>query len=145
MLKFSKINDKEYHLDIPSTFEVLEVLLSYVEDILELTPLDSNQSYNVIIAISEIVSNAIEHGNKFDKNKEVKMDVFILDDKIQFKIRDFGKGFNPAEIENPLDSDNLLKSDGRGIFIARELVDKIEYIFHKDGTETIVTKFYEHK
>jgi serine/threonine-protein kinase RsbW len=42
-------------------------------------------------------------------------------------VKDEGKGFNPHGIPNPIDEGNLLRESGRGIFLMRQLAEKVSY------------------
>jgi len=92
------------------------------------------------IAVTEIVNNAIHHGNKNNKDKKVFINIRILEFKLEAIIRDEGNGFNPEQIGNPLDPQNLMKESGRGIFLIKQLTDSIDYNFSETGTEIIITK-----
>ncbi len=92
------------------------------------------------IAVTEVVANAITHGNKRDQNKKVKVKFVFTDKVFEIHIRDQGPGFKPDSIDDPLKPENLLKESGRGIFIVRSLMDKVEYNFFKDGSEVVLIK-----
>jgi serine/threonine-protein kinase RsbW len=49
-------------------------------------------------------------------------------------IHDQGKGFKPEKVGNPLVKENLLRESGRGIFLMRTLMDKVEFELGKSGT-----------
>jgi serine/threonine-protein kinase RsbW len=91
---------------------------------------------SLAIAVTEIVGNAIVHGNKRDKKKKVTVDFEYKNKTIVVTIQDEGEGFDVAEIANPLEPENLLKESGRGIFIVRALMDTVE--FRNTGTGTQV-------
>jgi serine/threonine-protein kinase RsbW len=84
----------------------------------------------VSVAIRESVINAIKHGNRNDTGKRVfvefetatKADV----PELAIRIRDQGEGFDPDQVANPLDPENLLKSSGRGIFLIRSFMDDVQ-------------------
>ena len=38
---------------------------------------------------------------------------------LEISVDDEGAGFNPAEVPNPTETENILKSSGRGIFFMR--------------------------
>ena len=42
------------------------------------------------------------------------------------RVRDQGEGFDPGDIANPLDPENILKSSGRGIFFMRSFMDDVQ-------------------
>ena len=42
------------------------------------------------------------------------------------RVRDEGRGFDPALVANPLDPENILKSSGRGIFLIRSFMDDVQ-------------------
>ena len=42
------------------------------------------------------------------------------------EVLDEGAGFDPEEVANPLDAENMLKSSGRGIFFMRSFMDDIQ-------------------
>ena len=50
-------------------------------------------------------------------------------------VTDEGGGFNPGRVKNPLTKKNLMKESGRGIFLMRTLMDRVEFAPGKDGTE----------
>lgn len=95
---------------------------------------------SLAIAVTEIVGNAIVHGNKRDKTKRVTIDFEYKDKTIAVIIQDEGEGFNVGEIANPLEPENLLKESGRGIFIVRALMDVVEFKNTGTGTQVRLIK-----
>ncbi len=77
----------------------------------------------IFLAIDEAVSNAMEHGNNWDKQKLVYIDVSRINDEITITITDSGKGFDTNSVNYELDKNNLLKTRGRGIFIMNKFCD----------------------
>ena len=92
------------------------------------------------IAVTELVNNAIHHGNKNDKSKHVYINIKIKESNLEASIRDEGNGFKPDQIGDPLDPQNLMKESGRGIFLIEKLTDSLDYNFLENGTEIIITK-----
>jgi len=93
------------------------------------------------ITLCEALSNAIIHGNKSQSDKFVDLKVQIYKDKIMFKIKDEGQGFNYKKIPNPLDSENILKKSGRGVYLMSALMDRVKFIKHKVGMEVVLIKY----
>lgn len=83
-----------------------------------------NKTY---LCISEAVINAIKHGNKNDLNKQVSIIAECNNEEIDIQIEDEGDGFDINNVNNPTLKENINKESGRGIFIIKNLSDKIEY------------------
>ena len=98
--------------------------------------LDSCDDVELIaVAIREALSNALIHGNRYDVEKPITISVTIKDDGSLFvSVKDFGSGFDPNALPNPLAVENLLRNHGRGIFLMRQLMDEVEFSFDH-GTE----------
>lgn len=96
--------------------------------------------YNIMIAVSEAVNNAISHGNKLDPAKKVHFDLIATAEKITITVRDEGEGFDPNDVADCTDPANLLKSSGRGVYLIRELMHDVDYTYH-NGTEVVMTYF----
>ena len=92
-----------------------------------------------MISITEVVNNGIIHGNQSDPSKQVHLSCTCYDDRIDFVIRDEGQGFNPDDIPDPLDENNLLKEGGRGVLIVRSMMDDVRFHPTRDGMEVHLT------
>ncbi len=92
------------------------------------------QKDGLAIAITEIVNNAITHGNRNDLRRKVIIDYELTSDAMIITIQDEGRGFAPEKVADPLAPENLLKESGRGIFIVRTLMDSVNYEFNESGT-----------
>jgi serine/threonine-protein kinase RsbW len=79
------------------------------------------------------VINAIKHGNRLAPDKPVDVRFTLEPSTLNVFVRDHGEGFDPDQVPNPLDPDNLLNPNGRGIFYMRTFMDEVEYSFHPDG------------
>ena len=51
----------------------------------------------------------------------------VSPDQLSISVKDQGNGFQADVIPNPLDTDNLLKPSGRGIFYIRTFMDEVEF------------------
>jgi len=52
---------------------------------------------------------------------------------IAIKVRDEGCGFDPEAIADPLAAENLLKANGRGIFLMRTFMDEMTFQRSEEG------------
>ena len=122
---------------IPETVETVENL---TDNVCQKYKFSDKERDSVAIAVTEAVNNAIFHGNKLDTAKKVHFRVYFDNDTLYFFVQDEGTGFNPGEVPDPLEPDNLLKEHGRGIFILKSLMDQVEYDFSAGGTTIKLAK-----
>ncbi|MBP7738870.1 MAG: ATP-binding protein [Spirochaetes bacterium] len=72
------------------------------------------------LSLDEAITNAMEHGNKWDVHKTINVTAYADKKEIHILITDQGKGFDTREIESQLDKRDILSSRGRGIFIINQ-------------------------
>ena len=134
----------DFQLVIPSLLERLSKVEQMTEEFADRYHLPDDDRDNLAIAITELANNAIIHGNKFDIAKNVVISFYFDNDVISVYIKDYGTGFDPSNIGNPLEPENLLKESGRGIFILRSIMDNVEFRVTGSGTEVKITKTIKH-
>lgn len=130
-------------LEFSSDMKLIYILDAVVSEILKEMDFPEEASEQVNLAVIEAGTNAIKHGNKNDPNKKVHFEFGISPDKLTITVRDEGEGFNPDEIGDPLDPENLLRPSGRGIFLMRTFMDEVRY--NETGTEVTMIKYREPK
>lgn len=126
-------------IKIPSLPENLRVVESFIDNIKEEYCLTDDIYGNIMITVIEAVNNAIIHGNKKDKNKDVKVGLSHGGGFISFVIEDEGNGFDHLLLPDPTIQKNLSKPGGRGVFLMKNLCDEVS--FQKNGSH-IELKFY---
>ncbi len=97
--------------------------------------LDEIQFHKLMVSLTEAVNNAIIHGNRSEPARRVRITCEVLPGWLLIMVDDEGKGFKPEKIGNPLAKENVLRESGRGIFLMRTLMDKVEFDFGKGGTQ----------
>lgn len=99
-----------------------------------------DDEYNkMMIAVTEIAINAIVHGNKENIYKKVKMYVEHNGNEMKIVVIDEGEGFEIEKLPDPTDMSNILDLHGRGVFIARAMVDEFYYQHLKgNGSEFVM-------
>jgi len=125
---------------IPSSEEHLPDVDSFLEGILRGYGVDETVIADIAISVTELVINGIIHGNKSDPDKDVTVAITKKDAKVEIAVQDQGDGFNPDEVENPIDAKNLLKEVGRGIFIVKSLMDSVDIERTAQGTRITISK-----
>ncbi|MCK5126119.1 MAG: ATP-binding protein [candidate division Zixibacteria bacterium] len=126
---------------IPSSTDFLADVDKYLEEKFSDAGVDPSIMTDVAISVSELVNNAIIHGNKSDMTKRVDIRFSVTDTVLKVIIIDEGEGFDADTVENPIDDDNLLKEVGRGIFIVKSFVDDVQITAGSEGgTRVEITK-----
>lgn len=83
--------------------------------------------FNLRVALSEALANAIIYGNRLDPAKSVDVRVIVSDHGLTLHVSDQGDGFDPDGIPDPTLPDRRELEDGRGLFLIRQLVDEVRF------------------
>ena len=126
-------------IQIPSLIENIRVVESFIDNSKEKFNIEDDIYGNIMVAVTESVNNAIRHGNKFDKDKNVLLSLFVEDDRLRFEVEDEGRGFDYNSLSDPTAPENIENPGGRGIFLMRNLSDEVE--FSNDGRKVELTFF----
>lgn len=91
--------------------------------------LSENDAYDVKLVLNELLTNAIVHGNKKDKDKNVYLKMKLKKDSICVKISDEGKGFDYLDYVSKYNANKFLQmqDSGRGIKLVTSLTDVIAF------------------
>jgi serine/threonine-protein kinase RsbW len=88
---------------------------------------EHEEIFAIWVCLQEALVNAIEHGNGNDPNKRVRMTYLTSDYGTWIRIEDQGGGFDPQALADPTSSANLDQPHGRGVFLMRCLMDRVEF------------------
>ena len=94
------------------------------------------------LAVREIFTNSVVHGNRHDVSKKVLLQMCQSPAHIIVTVSDEGSGFDIGSVPDPLTPGGLLRTSGRGLFLARKLVD--EFRIHpsdQGGTRITLVKY----
>ncbi len=120
-------------LRISSDSQNIKLVEQVIDDVCEEYKVNEDRYGNILIAVTEAVNNAIQHGNNNDPKKNVIIKYNVEPNGITFSIADEGKGFDYKNLPDPTAPENIDKINGRGIFLMKNLADALE--FNQDGKE----------
>ena len=115
-------------LKINSKADNLRLVECMIDDVCHTHKVNEDSYGNILIAVTEAVNNAMCHGNKNNPDKFVQIGFERSDKLLTFKIADEGQGFDYANLPDPTDPANIDKVNGRGVFLMKNLSDKIEFL-----------------
>lgn len=124
-------------LQIGSTSDNIRLVERLVEDVCDVYNLNEDSYGNILIAVTEAVNNAIYHGNKNNPDKIINIGFESAEKEITFSVKDEGKGFDFNNLPDPTDPIHIDKPNGRGVFLMKNLADKVE--FNHNGQEVLLT------
>lgn len=117
----------EERVVIPSDPKMLHKIENRVIEQLETHNYGERVLFAVRLAVEEAVINAIKHGNKMDKTKNVTVTYSIDDKECVISVTDEGEGFNPAAVPDPTADENLELPHGRGLMLIRAYMDEVKF------------------
>lgn len=127
------------NIQIPSLSDNIRIVESFIDNARDKFNLNDDIYGNIMIAVTESVNNAIKHGNKNDKGKNVSLSLHLNDEVIRFIIEDEGQGFDYMNLPDPTAPENIDKPGGRGIFLMKHLSDEVNF---RDNGRVVELCFY---
>lgn len=123
----------ELRIQIPSLPDNIRIVESFIDNAKEKFKVSDDLYGNIMVAVTESVNNAIYHGNKEDKDKNVTIKLEMDEKTMRFFIKDEGPGFDYDNLPDPTAPENIAKPGGRGIFLMKHLCDDVN--FYEEGRE----------
>ena len=132
-------------LDFRSSLDMIDLVQAVSDHIGRIAGLDDEAVHWTSVAVRECVINAIKHGNRNDDRKRVHLEFTTLDGDagpgIAIRVRDEGRGFDPASVADCRAPENLLKGSGRRIFLIRSFMDEMDlHRAPEGGMEVVMVK-----
>jgi serine/threonine-protein kinase RsbW len=100
-----------------------------------------SQLYGLNLAIAEGFTNAVRHAHhELPPETTIEIELALWEDRIQIRIWDRGKPFDPDEIEEP--KPGTLRQGGYGWFLLRRLADRVLYERCPDDRNCLLIEKY---
>jgi len=121
--------------------ENIQIIESFIDNAKETFEINDDQYGNIMISVTECISNAIVHGNKSESSKLVHLDLQMEPGLLRCSIEDEGNGFDFNQLPDPTDPANIENVGGRGIFLMKHLSDEVK--FEEGGKKTVLSFYLE--
>jgi serine/threonine-protein kinase RsbW len=118
-------------LKLPSNNDAIGLVENLIDEICVELAVNEDAYGNVLIAVTEGINNAIQHGNKYSKDLFIALAVANNSAEFCFSITDQGDGFDYDALPDPTAPENIMKENGRGVYLMRNLADEV--IFEELG------------
>lgn len=126
--ELNPFTERSIHIEIPSQLRFIKGIAHNIIADAKLMGYDERDLRDKIpVTVDEAVTNAIKHGNKFQEDKRVMIDVSMNTDRIKIVVVDEGEGFDVSSVPDPTDPKNFLKPSGRGILFMNIGMDEVCY------------------
>jgi sigma-B regulation protein RsbU (phosphoserine phosphatase) len=126
-------------LVLPNEPQRMREIRAFVSDFLAdlRTPIDV--SSDIQLAVGEAAGNAVRYGRKPEGRSEIRVLCTLDGVDVIVTVADEGPGFDLAAIDARGLPDRFA-SGGRGLFLMRQLMDRVDFLPTKDGTTVVLAK-----
>ena len=129
---------------LPSSIEYLPLVDTLCQAFCIWAGVHCETTDEISMAVVEAATNAVVHGNRCQRTKKMRAVFEKRLNEIAISITDEGKGFDPDSVPSPVEGDNLMKESGRGIYIIKQVMDRVEFgSTPEGGTEIRMVKQLE--
>ena len=123
---------------IPSDPAQARLVQEEVEQALKANQFEDKEVFGIRLALEEAIVNAIKHGNGLDQSKNVHIKYHVSRNRFEILIRDEGPGFDPSDVPDPMDPENLERECGRGLLLMKHYMTEVK--FHPPGNVVSMVK-----
>jgi serine/threonine-protein kinase RsbW len=105
----------------------VEKITNFVDTLANKFRLAPDTHGDILLSLTEAVTNAIVHGNKQDESKFVEVCTKSNGSKLAITVKDEGRGFDYKNLPDPTSPERICECGGRGVFLMRQLADKCRF------------------
>jgi len=129
-------------ISVWASLEHLSELIEHVTRICLEHSATPEQIMSIELAVEEVVVNVISYAYTENSQGKIKLSCYVNNEQLIISISDWGIPYNPLLKEAP-DVDALLDDrpvGGLGIFLTKQVMDKVEYEYHDAQNILTLTK-----
>jgi len=129
-----------FELRLQGEVRAIRAVADNISDKLQQLQISEEKQMEILLAVQEALANAVVHGCKNDRSKEVRCRLEqYANGHILIVVSDPGPGYTPQQLPNPTGADHIYRDHGRGIYLIRQLMDEVS--FEHNGSEIRMWKY----
>lgn len=126
------------HLRVQSNPKQCKPVRHFIEVWCVEAGIDDIQRGQIVLAVDEAFTNVLRHAYINDPNQWIDLSASLENETLTFKMRDYGKTFDPACVpERPLE---MIKPGGLGMHILHMTFNEVKHLPQNPGTELVLIK-----
>jgi len=129
------------NFSIPASPGAVAIARGKVANVVKSLPFNQVETYDILTAVGEALTNAIRHGCGCDAERRVFVRCVAMPFRLVIDITDQGCGFCPEAVPDPVP--NSLLEGGMGIYMMRHLMDEVSFDFTGCTKVRLVKKMNE--
>ena len=122
--------------------QMRKAISAFLEDLKMYSICDAD-IFSLRLCFEEAVINSIKHARCSRKNPKINIEWEISRNVVRIGVEDEGEGFDYTNIPDPTKGKSLFKAGGRGLYLIRKFMDKVE--FNKKGNFIKMVKYIRNK
>lgn len=126
----------EHEFTFPATTRELRAARRRIEAFADVAGLGDAGVFELSVAVSEALANAVVHGSPHGADDDVHVRFFCYEDEVAVEVVDAGGGMDVTPICAP----PAAATSGRGIHFMRALTDALQYTCGPMGTRVLLIK-----
>lgn len=117
----------DMQLQLYSQPESISQIETFVEKVRRQFKIPDELYSDILLVLTEAVTNSIRHGNGLNPQKVVQVSCNCKSGNLFFTVTDEGCGFKPETVADPTAADRISLPNGRGVFLMKQLSDYVCY------------------
>lgn len=126
----------QVEMKIPSDLVFERVVRAAAKEVGEQMGFSEEKLADLMLAVSEAVTNAIEHGNQQSQEIDVGVVFALEQDHLQVRVIDRGERVQSLQIRHHgITEETLAQGElrGLGLYLIHQLVDRVEFSSSEEG------------
>jgi serine/threonine-protein kinase RsbW len=121
--------DVAYQLEIPADVRCVKDAVELIASSCfgGVLPPGGRTLFRIRVLLAEAISNSILFGASGNRERTVRIEALVNEERIRLEVTDDGPGFDPSEVPDPTLPDGLARPIGRGLFLIKSLADRVEF------------------